>query len=231
MAKLQLIVRHTKESQQEIFAILDELKEGYKNRILRVAAERAARRTVPAVKVSMMAHKSSGATQKALTSKVVRIRGKSIYVGVVGAGADPKGTDGKYTVIHPMFGYRSAGEWRQTTPGRNRPQAYGHLIEDGRKAVAMKGKVLAFVVSQLDARRRKPKTTGYTGRLNKQYRVGNGYVIFTRSAKGYSGTQPVRSNLPELEKNLIAALKEASVTELQRLAARAISRGSSLYRS
>lgn len=232
--RLAITVKHTRESQKQIYDMLDELKEGYKNRILRVAAERAARKTVPDVKTSMMNHRSSGATYKAITSKVVRIRGKSIYVGIVGAGADPGKTKGKFTVIHPLFGYRKPGDWRQTNPGTNRPQEIGHLIEGGRKPVSGKGKhgVLAFVVAKLDGRRARPgKFQKFTGRLSNQYRVKNGYLIFAKRAAGVAGSAPIKSNEPNLAANLITALQEASVNELRRLAARAAARGSSLYRS
>jgi len=227
-------VKLSRDSQKEIFDMLDELKEGYKNRILRVAVERAARRTVPDVKASMEKHKSSGATYKALTSKALRIRGKSIYVGIVGAGADPGRSLGKYTVVHPMFGYRKKGEYRQNTPGTNRPQEYGHLIEGGRKQVSGKGKhgVLAFVVASLDSRRvKKGKSQKYTGRLSNHYRVKSGYLIFAKRASAVAGSKPIESNEPNLAKNLVSALQESATNELRRLAARAAARGSSLYRT
>ena len=238
--KLGVKITLTPAQIQAIYADLEELKEGYKNRILRVAAERGSRRTVGVVRTAVASNRSSGATYQAIGSKVTRIPGKSIYIGLVGARAEAK-----FTVTHPLFGYRPVGAYRQDTPGRNTPYRIAHFLEGGRGSVSPKNAkgLLVFVVDKLDERRKqalifsktkreRSKSQSYTGKLPKQYRVKNGYLVFVKgSVKPATGVHPIEKSQPEFERNITNALLEASDTELKRLAGRAAARGSSLYRS
>ncbi len=188
------------------------------------------RKVVPVVRQNLSRNRLTSATTRSIGVKVQKFRDGQGAIGLVG----PRRY---HRILHPAFGYRSRGLWRQTNPGTTDPPKILHLIEGGRKAVRpTKAKVLALVVPRLDGRR-KPGIAiagGEARKLGKKptppKRVPGGFLIFARSAGPAREFRPMRNSLPAMQQNAVAGVVALVQRDLPRIAAKAAARGRSIFR-